>query len=285
MSFLEVPLYCAAAVQAVFLIATLANYVRTRARPYIFFALSFLCAIGTILMVLLLVLNFESTMSKLGGITSSNTSGNGFDSFQQQSKAFTDATLALVPFEIGAFIFTSLGELAADLGILSLLGSWFLSMQTVLSAKAASGLRVVKFLRILFILWASLAVLFLVLGWLVDLTMLLWVFIASIALTLTEVFLFAYVIWILVDSNLSIESLRTKKNQLWLIFALVLLTPVLALVIRYLGLIFWLIRCIIIVWPKALSGFEQPPVNFEYQPQAGYQRELGYQQEIGAAKV
>jgi len=238
-------------------------------------------------MVLLLVLKLESTLSKF----SSNVPSTDFNSFQQQSDAFRDAGLALIPFEIFAFIFASLGELAAALGILSLLGSWFLSMQTVLRVKAASGLSVVKFLRILFILWASLSVLFLVLGLFISPTMLLWFFLATVALSLTEVFLFVYVIWILVDSNFSNESLRTKKRQLWLIFALVLLTPVLTLIIPYVGLVVWFIRCLIIVWPKALSGFEQPPVYIEppvyveYQPQVGYQRELGFQQEIGAAKV
>jgi len=255
-SFLNVPLYCAAAVQAALLIATLVNYFRTKARPYLFFALSFLFAIGTISLVILLVNEVESA--------SFMTNGNG---------------LVMIYAELGALISACFGELAAALGILSLLGSWFSSTKTVLGPRAASGPSIVMILRVVFILCASAAALILALGVVTMSMLILWFYIACAAYFLTQVFLFGYVIWILIDSNLSHESLRTKKKQLWLIFGLVLLTPLVAIVVRYAGLVIWFLRCIIIVWPKALSGFEQPPPKIENQPV------FGYQQGINAAMV
>jgi len=249
-SFLAIPLYCAAAVQAVLLIATLVNYFRTKARPYIIFALSFLFAIGAISMLLLLIKEVESAPFTING----------------------DIGLVMIFLEIAALILLSFGELAATLGILSLLGSWFSSTKSVLGSKAARGPAIVKIFRVLFILSASAAVLFLVLGFVFMWMTTFWFYIACAAFLLTQVFLFAYVIWILTDSNLSNESLRAKKKQLWLIFALALLTPMLAIINRYVGVVIWFIRCIIIVWPKALSGFEHPPPKIENQPVFGYQR-------------
>jgi len=252
-------LYVSTALTAIFLLAMLLHFYRTRARVYIYFAVVFL--IGLV-----------SCALQIAADRVSDDAFNGSPSNQSGSNAeFTKTSRLLKQLFDTSYVFGLFSQLLFQLGVLVQLHAWLLSMQmslpsenrTVATVVVRIGYSVVSFAtteEICNILFSN--------TWSNDplITIALYLEYAIIVLLLV------IIVWLLVGLIRSSALHRSKKNQLWILMVLIAFSPPLQSFPMIISSVIWLIPRVLVVWPGVLVGFDKAP-------------DAGYQHEVTVTKV
>jgi len=190
----------------------------------------------------------------------------------QNDHWISDATNQVSGVTTAGFISFVVAELVSHFGVLSLLGAWLSSMRTSLpSGKHRAASIAVKVAYVLFVKVAIAEIALYLLSFSMD-KPIYWSTYVYIFSGVVQALLLAIIVWLLAGLTESIVMPRSKKKQLYILVALVLVSPTFFPIWYYLGIVIWFLRCVIIVWPGALVGFDKAP-------------DTGYHYEHDAAKV
>jgi len=246
-------LYACTALTVIFLLAVAFHFYRTRVRVYLYFAVVF--SSGLVAYAL--------------KIAAYRVVDSMFDTGPDQmipDAELTRASSLSTRLSDASYIFELFSDLVFHLGILSLFGTWLVSMQASLPyGKRTDATAIIYSGSIVFGFTASTMIFETLLPgtW----PTVPWFTIALCLEYAILVLLLIFIVWLLVGLIRSSALHRSKKNQLWILAALVVFSPPLQSFPVVMSAVIWLIPCVLVVWPGALVGFDKAP-DAEYQHEA-----------------
>jgi len=263
---MDIFLYLVAAFTLLTFLVTIFRYWRTKARPYLLFSGAFFIMLDAYAIIVALDVVYPAWSS---AITLSPTSSSGSNSTSalntaadnlivlQNSPVSRSLVLGLL---VGSACVVTLGSLAFELAFLSLLGMWLWSMQGHLpDNKYTRGMTAVRMLRILFPIMAMLAVVFRLLFMFVSATLVFGFLAVAIIYAIAELYLLAITIWLMVGVQKGQSATMGQKRRQIAILIVFALFSAYGVGLLLGGNVNWLVRCLILLWPGTLEGFDMVP--------------------------
>jgi len=262
---MDIILYVITALTLVTLVVTLIYYARTKALPYLHFAIAFFFVLASYGLLIALELTFASSLDKFTIDVSTSFSSTLIAKFDP-SVALSRPMMLLAL----AYMLASAGFLAFELATLWLLGSWLASMQAYVTPnKFAHGMSMVRMLCVVIPLCNFAEVALMLLSFYVDSTLIIGYVTAVLFYSAVVIYMLAVVIWLALDVRTApARAVSDKQKQIMIIVGLVFFhsgfyaayDPGWRLVVSTA----WLIQCLLVVWPGALVGYNVVPLGGYY---------------------